>query len=122
MTESFAMRGLEPILRMLDALQGDALTAAAEDGLTDGLTVICEEAKALCPRDTGALQASIRVRMTGSGGEVVAGAPYAAAVELGSLHRAAQPFLFPAMRARQAEALDGVQRAVQKTIREGDGA
>lgn len=116
------MRGLEPILRVLDALQGDALTAAAEDGLPDGLAAICEEAKVLCPRDTGALQASIRVRMTGSGGEVVAGAPYAAAVELGSLHRAPQPFLFPAMRARQEEALEGVQRAVRRSIREGDGA
>lgn len=118
MTDGFALLGHETVLTLLERLQEDTLAARAQDAARTELEAICEEAKALCPKETGTLQASIHVRITTGGGEVVADAPYAAAVELGSAHRMAQPFLFPALQMRQSEVISGVHRAMESVLKE----
>ena len=121
MTDSFAMRGLDAVSAMLDRVSKDAVLSASSGGMEDGLEAICREAKALCPRDTGTLRDSIQVRLTADGGEVYAGAPYAAAVEMGAAYRPAQPFMFPAFRVRQQEAAACICGAVTQQIRKGEG-
>ena len=117
MKQGLMMRGMSEIKDMLERLSEEDLLFASSDGVRDGLNAICMEAKALCPVDTGALQASISVRMTPDGGEVYAGAPYAAQVEMGTMERPAQPFLFPAMRAKEQEAVLGVRKAVSRQVK-----
>ena len=118
MTDGFALLGHETVLTLLERLQEDALAARAQDAARAELEAVCEEAKALCPKETGALQASIHVRITAGGGEIVADTPHAAAVELGSARRTAQPFLFPALQMRQSEVIGGVHRAMESVLKE----
>lgn len=119
MRSGFTMQGADTVLGILERLQAGTLSARAQDAVSAGLHTVCEEAKALCPRDTGTLQASIHVRMTPDGGEVAADAPHAVTVETGSMNRPAQPFLFPALRAHQGDAVRGVQQAVNRYMKEG---
>lgn len=117
MKQGLMMRGMSEIEGMLERLGEEALLFASSDGVQDGLDAICMEAKDLCPVDTGALRSSISVRMTPDGGEVYAGAPHAAQVEMGTMERPAQPFLFPAMRAKEREAVLGVCKAVSRQVK-----
>lgn len=119
MRKEYAMSGLDTVLHLLERLNEERLAARAQDGMHDGLNALCEEARALCPRDTGELQASIHVRMTADCGEVAANAPHAVLLELGTAHSAAQPFLYPAMQLRKGEVMDGVQRAVSDYLKKG---
>lgn len=118
MTDGFALLGYETVLTLLERLQEEALAARAQDAARAELEAVREEAKALCPKETGALQASIHVRITADGGEVVADAPYAAAVEIGSIYRQAQPFLLPALQMRQSEVISGVHLAAKSVLKE----
>ena len=120
MKEGLTMRGMNAVEAMLERLDEQDLLCASSDGVRAGLDAICMEARALCPVDTGALRASISIRMTPDGGEVYADAPYAAQVEVGTMERPAQPFLFPAMRAKEADAVLGVCRAVSRQVK-GEG-
>jgi len=117
MNEGFSMTGMEAVLSMLERAEEGALYSAASVGMYEGLDAICSEAKILCPKDTGALQDSISVRMTQDRGEVYAGAPYAAHVEMGTAESRAQPFLYPAMKAKESDALLGVREAVSRQVR-----
>lgn len=58
--------------------------------------LIEQEAKRLCPVDTGNLRSTIRTELEEFAGAVVVGADYAAFVELGTHDSPAQPYLFPA--------------------------
>jgi HK97 gp10 family phage protein len=65
---------------------------------------VAADARALAPVDTGELRDSIQVVKTDDlHYQVEATAPYAAAVELGTVHQAAEPFLFPAFEASRNE-------------------
>ena len=99
---AFDMRTPEALLSGLDP---QALLDAARGVLEPELDAVAREAKSLCPVRTGALRESISVRMAqeGASGEIVAGRPYAARVELGSASHAARPFLYPAFMARRME-------------------
>lgn len=59
--------------------------------------LVANSAKAMCPVDTGTLQASISAASSASSASVGAGAGYAAYVEFGTCKMAAQPFLVPAL-------------------------
>ena len=117
MNNGFTMKGMEGISAMLARLEESELRGAAYTGAQAGLEAICMEARMLCPKDTGALADSIAVRMTDDGGEVYAGAPYAVQVEMGTGERRAQPFLFPAMRAKEGEALRCVSEALSRQMK-----
>lgn len=76
------------------ALIRAALAAAVDDA---GLAV-AERARELAPVETGELRDSIHYdRDLPDGGTVRADAPYAAYVELGTVHMAAEPYLTPAL-------------------------
>jgi len=117
MSNGFSMTGTDSVLSMLERIRESALVSSASGGVREGLDAICAEAKALCPRDTGALQESIAVRMTQDGGEVYAGAPYAVHVEMGTMESPARPFLYPAMQTEAGDALLGVREAVSRQVR-----
>ncbi len=105
-----------------EALEGLAagLLPKAAQGMGPALEAMAREARSLAPVDSGTLKASIRAEPVVLEGEeasarVVAGADHAAAIELGSRGRPAQPFLHPAYQAHK-EALLG---AVAAAVREG---
>lgn len=58
---------------------------------------ISETAKNLCPVKSGKLAASIHVAETEQGADVIADAPYALFVEMGTSKSRARPFLRPAL-------------------------
>ncbi len=57
---------------------------------------VANEARSMCPVDTGRLKGSISVSAGGSGAVVSADTDYAAYVEFGTSKMAAQPFMAPA--------------------------
>jgi HK97 gp10 family phage protein len=94
-----------------------AIQRAAAEGVATAGGYIVDLAKQLCPVDTGALRASIRLEpdspeltmtVKAGGGAV----DYAAFIEYGTSRSAAQPFLTPAARAIS------VHKEVRKAIRE----
>lgn len=101
-------------LSKLRAIIGD-LDAAIDEGLGEGAGLVADLASQLAPRDTGALAASIQVRKTEKGYEVVAGVglPDIRAIvqETGSIYQEPQPYLAPA-----AKDID-IEQAVAGAIR-----
>jgi HK97 gp10 family phage protein len=93
---------LERLASRIGELSGEALVELAEH--------IVEDAKALCPVDTGSLKRSIRYERDPDGSIIIAAGgggvinprtrrevDYAAYVEFGSSRSPAQPFLQPAL-------------------------
>lgn len=78
---------------------GDALTVDADIGAAVSAAAqrVAENARGLCPVDTGRLKNSIAVSVGENGAQVSAGTDYAAYVEFGTSRAAAQPFLVPAL-------------------------
>lgn len=115
-----AAEGAQELADRLEEIRESALLAAASQGMRSGLEQIAQDARAACPVESGALKASISVRVTCDGdkaaGEIRAGAPYAAAVELGTMQRRAQPFLYPAYKAGQARLAEETAEAVQRAL------
>lgn len=71
--------------------------ALAEDMTREIAAEIADDARRLCPVDTGVLRSSIDWVWEGGAALIVADAPYAGYVELGTSKMAAQPFLRPAL-------------------------
>jgi HK97 gp10 family phage protein len=114
----------------------EKLLTALSAGVARGAKVIEEEARAICPVDTGALQASIEAREPETTGnqviaDVVAGVEYAAYVEYGTGQRgqaspgagegpysahwpgmAAQPFIRPPLDSRRGDVLSAIAEEV----------
>lgn len=74
----------------------DASDQALDEGMTEALQELANDIEdkctALCPVDTGALQASIDVQVSGDILTAVAGEDYATFVDQGTIHMDAQPF------------------------------
>ena len=92
---------------------------ALDPAVRQWLEAMAEQARADCPVKTGALHASIGVRRESYGASLVAGAPHAACVELGSANAPARPFLYPAFKARAQAMMVRVKRAVCRALGEG---
>lgn len=122
MRASVSVRGVE----RLAGLNDENLTRAAASALRTALETAAEDARRRCPEDTGALRESIGVRMQEAGGRatgaIFASAPHAKAVELGTLHRRAQPFLYPAWRENAASIRRAVQMRVCRALKGEDEA
>lgn len=116
MPSDCALHGMDSVLEKLERLGGARMLGAAERALAASLEDVRAQAQALCPRDTGALAASLRTELCREGnavsGTVKSSLPYAMAVEMGSHGRAAQPFLYPAYKANERGVLGGVQAAM----------
>ena len=116
-----ACEGAQALGAQLERIDEAALTDAAAQGLRAGLEAIAQEARAACPVDSGTLRASIGVQVTPgrtAEGVVRADAPHAAAVEIGTLRRRAQPFLYPAYRAGRAQLTAAVAEQIRRAMRE----
>ena len=76
---------------------------------------VADEARAMCPVDTGRLKSSIAVSADGGGAQITANTDYAAYVEFGTWKMAAQPFLVPAL----LNSADKIAAAAARAIGEG---
>ncbi len=98
------------------AAEGDRLSAMIRHRLDDPGTRPVSR--------SGALAASIGFQLKdatlriGAGG---ANAPYAPLLELGSMRRAPQPFLRPALRLREGELGEALARALRRRLGPGQG-
>ena len=83
---------------------GKRLENAARDVVEEAGAAILENAKARAPTKTGKLKESIVLETEEDGLSVTikATAPYAKAVEFGTLRQPAQPFMFPALEEERA--------------------
>jgi HK97 gp10 family phage protein len=87
---------------------------------TAGMEIIAEEARALVPVDTGALQDSIRVQVEGEEVQLVAGGEgvdYQAYVEFGTIKMEAQPYMRPAIDSKQGEATKAIAANLNEQIK-----
>lgn len=123
MRAGITIQGLEALKERIDAL-GEAMTRAAEAGLVQGLNRAAREARETCPVSTGALRKSIEVNIRcedgGVRGEISARVPYAAAVELGTAKKRAQPFLYPAYKANEKRTMEEIRTQIRRAMREGE--
>lgn len=112
------LRGMDGLS---ERLAPDGLLAAARGAMASELFAVAQDARALCPVQTGTLRDSIAVRVQedGAAGEVAASAPYAVCVELGTAGRAAHPFLYPAFAARRTGMTEQIARAVIRRAESG---
>ena len=115
--------GLDSALALLGLADAQALLEAAAQGLEEGVTLIAQEAAMLCPKDTGALAASITASVAQDddalSGEVKAGAAHAVYVEMGTARQAAQPFLDPAAASRGGDCVQCVRAAIAQHMENG---
>jgi HK97 gp10 family phage protein len=118
------------------AVDAGTILAAVVAGVAIGAKIIEEEAKSICPVDTGALQASIQAQEPVTEGnqvtaEIIAGEHYAAYVEYGTGERgaasagagegpysphwpgmAAQPYMRPPLDTRRGDVFDAIAQEV----------
>lgn len=94
-----------------DAVLAGVRTDVAE-AVRKAAEAVAEEARRMCPVDTGALRNSIAVSSDGSRAEVIAGKDYAVFVEFGTYKTAAQPFLVPALLVSADAAMDIIKNEI----------
>lgn len=118
------------------SVNASAILAAVAAGVNAGAKIIEEEAKSICPVDTGALQASIEAQPAAIEGnsvtaEITASETYAAFVEYGTGQRgagsagagpgpydphwpgmAAQPYMRPPLDTRRGDVFDTIAQEV----------
>lgn len=87
-----SVSGMGSVMGLFDNINSDLSAAMQSAG-----ELVANSARASCPVDTGALQASITSSAAGNSAVIGAGASYAAYVEFGTCKMAAQPFLVPAL-------------------------
>jgi len=110
------LKGLKSLNRKLERIAKDAPEAAVKACFA-GALVIEGEAKQRCPVDTGMLRGSITSERIPRGAQVGPHTEYAAYVEYGTRHMAAQPYMGPAVDAKRAEVVRLVGEAVRIEVR-----
>ncbi len=103
--------------RLKEQLNEVGLQFTVED-LEAGAVIILSEAQSNCPVDTGFLQSTGFMQVTGEDIEIGFGAEYASYVEFGTYKMAAQPFLRPALDNAEAAALSAIVDSVQSHFRD----
>ena len=127
---------VEPLIRRLDKIGQDGRTETVEQ-LERIAEMIRDEARILCPVETGSLQQSIRTfKLEGSGEFCSVGVSagnadvinpkterevdYARFVEYGISRMAAKPFLRPALATVRPLIVKMIQEAWRKALEEGE--
>ena len=114
---SVSVHGAQELARLSDA----DLLHAAEAALRRALEQTAKDAKKRCPVDSGELRDNIRVRIErsnkGVSGAVIATAPHAKAVELGTIRSRAQPFLYPAYRENASQIKNALCMQLRRTLK-----
>lgn len=128
--------GYHDLKRYLDSLPDKLQRQALRPGTRAAAHVVAEDARRLAPRDTGALEQSIKVRAmrrsrTRMGHSILSGAEtlgstvdaersglpfYAFWVEFGTVNTPADPFLRPALWGNRAAIFAAVRRAVEQFV------
>lgn len=104
----------------LDAVRGmterfiSSIPQKIAAGVAKGAEEVCAEAKELCPVDTGALRDSIYVQHGFLSAQVGTDLEYAPCVEFGTYKMAAQPFLVPALKAKEGEIINNIKNEIMK--------
>lgn len=90
----------------------EKISANLSDVIEAGANAVREEAKAICPVDTGALQSSIAVSVNGNTAQISANTDYAAFVEFGTSKMMPQPYLVPSLLANTGNVLEAMADAI----------
>lgn len=98
---------------------GAAIAAGAASAVERLCAETAENARALCPVESGELKASIAAAVSEGMGSVSAGAGHAAYVELGTFQKEARPFLWPAFAMTKEKAADEIAHEIRNALREG---
>lgn len=116
------LKNLLKLRREFDRLES-VVAAAAVDGVASGLAVLRAGMIARAPRgETGDLAGSIdviapRAARNFVGGAVVVSSDHAVAVEFGTTHEAAQPFVRPTRDLDGARAIQAVASAIEAKLK-----
>lgn len=73
------------------------IEAAVAEAVAAGAETAADNARGVCPVDTGTLRDSIAVTQSGTSAQISANTDYAAYVEFGTSKMAAQPYLVPSL-------------------------
>lgn len=114
---------IEGISTVQAALEVKAAEMAAKlsKGIAEGCKIVEAEAKANCPVSTeatrpggphGELRASITSQVEGNTGTVGTNKEYAGYVEFGTYKMPAQPYLVPALEAKEGEVVEAIKAEV----------
>jgi len=110
------LKGLKSLDRKLASI-AKAAPRAAERACLPAALLIEGAAKERCPVNTGMLRESITSARIPRGAQVGPHTDYAAYVEYGTRHMAAQPYMGPAVDAKRAEVVRLVGEAVRIEVR-----
>lgn len=102
------IEGLGAVTDMLERYADEA-RGKFEKGIARGCEIVKDEAKTLCPVDTGELRESITAKAEGLRGDVGTNKEYAAYVELGTYKMKAQPYLVPALETKKEDVINAVK-------------
>ena len=94
----------ELLAAQIEERVGEAVAAGAE--------TVADNARSVCPVDTGALRDSIAVSQNGTSAEISANTDYAAYVEFGTSKSAAQPYLVPSLLGNENAVLSAIAAAI----------
>jgi HK97 gp10 family phage protein len=121
------VKGSDEIIKDLRRVQGEAKEAVIQI-LKEETGEVVKDARSRAPKDTGALASGIKRSVSRkklearvSAGGTVRGVDtyYAQFVEFGTKFMPAQPFLYPAARAREPVIYERLTQAMYDLIREG---
>jgi HK97 gp10 family phage protein len=117
----FGTKAIESAFKALPARVQNQLV---RKGMTEAGRIVRDAARELAPVDTGELKKSIKARRPKGAKrgeirrEVRADAPYAHIIEKGRKGAKAEPFLAPALEAKQSEVLQAIADSVRDGVRE----
>ena len=110
---SAKLSGMERLVAQLNAYRTQA-AAKIDEALALSAEQIADDAKALAPVASGATRDSIEAAKNSyQRYKVAATSPYALFLEFGTVHMAAQPFLFPSFEKNRNAVLNNLKQALK---------
>ena len=117
---AIVIKGLESLLRKLDAMGGNVIDAL-ETAVNQTVLYAQSEARANAPVDTGMLKSSISTEFERSEesaiGTVYTNIEYGLYQEMGTVNMPAHPFMVPAAKASESTFEQNAANELQKAIR-----
>lgn len=117
---AIVIKGLESLLRKLDAMGGNVIDAL-ETAVNQTVLYAQGEARANAPVDTGMLKSSISTEFERSAesaiGTVYTNIEYGLYQEMGTVNMPAHPFMVPAAKASESTFEQNAANELQKAIR-----
>lgn len=98
---------------------GAAIAAGAASAVNGLCAETAENARALCPVESGELKASIAAAVSEGTGSVSAGAGHGRLCGAGNLSKGGSAFLWPAFAMTREKAADEIAHEIRNALREG---